>query len=97
MPRGDGTGPFGLGPGLGSGRESRRGFGRCRFWRCAGFCDYPMPYGTVSPVAEPYAAWRMSPEEKKNLLVDHMKMLEARLNMMKKRITELEKDEGKEK
>ncbi|MCM8777816.1 MAG: DUF5320 domain-containing protein [Candidatus Omnitrophica bacterium] len=87
----------GRGLGFGWGRGFGRGFGRGWFWRRAGLYGYPLPYGTVPPAADPYAVWSVSPEEEKNLLLEHTKMLEAQLTEIKKRIAELEKEAGNEK
>ncbi|HOL21348.1 MAG TPA: DUF5320 domain-containing protein [bacterium] len=81
-----------IGVGFGRGIGFGRGFGRRWFWRRAALYGYPLPYGTVPPAIDPYAVWRVSPEEEKNLLLEHTKMLEEQLAEMKKRIAELEKE-----
>jgi len=74
------------------GRGFGRGFGRGWRWRSAAFCGYPSSYGTIPPVVDPYAVWSVTPEEEKQMLLEHTKMIETQLSEMKKRIQELEKE-----
>jgi len=81
MPRFDGTGPLGLGPGTGWGlgpcgaglawrRGWGRGFGWRRFWR---FWGYP----------------QITKKEEKELLEEEMADLEEELKAIKERLAEL--------
>lgn len=105
MPFGDGTGPLGLGPMTGRAagycagfgvpgymNPYVGGFGRGWFWRRAALYGYPFPYRAVPPAADPYGVWTLTPEEEKQMLLEHTKMLEAQLTEMKKRLAELEKE-----
>lgn len=87
MPRHDGTGPLGFGPGTGWGlgpcgarmgwrRGGGRGFGRRGAW---GY-----PYG-----AYPYQP-QITKEEEKEMLKDEMAGLEEELKAIKARLNELE-------
>jgi hypothetical protein len=81
-----------IGRGYGFGRRFGRGFERAFRWRNAAFYNYPSPYGAVPSVVDPYAVWNVSPEEEKNMLSEHTKIVETQLAEMKKRIEELEKE-----
>jgi len=101
MPRGDGTGPRGLGPmtgiaalGFGYGRGFGKGLGRGygRGFR-SGYA-YPIPcvpqvYGGefYQPPAEP--------KQEMEMLAEEAKYLKEQLETINKRITELEKSEKK--
>jgi hypothetical protein len=86
MPRFDGTGPLGLGPGTGwglgpcgAGLAWRRGWGRGFGWRR--FWGYP--YG-----AYPYQP-QITKKEEKEMLEDEVKDLEEELKTIKARLAEL--------
>jgi len=85
MPRFDGTGPMGLGPGTGwglgpcgAGRAWRRGYGRGFGWRR--YWGYP------------YGAYPFQPptkEEEKKILEENLADLEEELKAIKARLAEL--------
>jgi hypothetical protein len=85
MPRFDGTGPLGLGPGTGWGlgpcgaglawrRGWGRGFGWRRFWRFPWFFSYPE---------------RITKKEELEVLVEEAEALKEELKEINKRIAEL--------
>ncbi len=84
MPRFDGTGPMGLGPGTGWGRGPcgaglGRGYGRGFGWRrFRGYGSYAYPYQA-----------QISRKEEKEILEDEVAGLEEELKAVKTRLTEL--------
>ena len=106
MPRGDGTGPFGMGPMTGRaaghcagfdmpgyanpapGRGRGMGFGRGRRnWFCATGMPGWMRFGAYGV---PYQ--RRDPEVEKQVLRNQAEALQSELDLIKKRISEIEND-----
>jgi len=91
MPRFDGTGPWGLGPGTGwglgpcgagmawrRGRGPGRGFGWRRFWD---YGPWGYPYQSYQP--------QITKKEEKEILEDEVTDLEEELKAVKARLAEL--------
>ncbi len=94
MPRGDGTGPNGMGPRTG------RGLGYCNGYDNPGF-NKGMPRGGAGFGRgfrarrfwnEPTYPQRITKEEEKRMLEDEKKYIENELNDIKKRLDEIKKE-----
>lgn len=100
------VGGRGLGFGFGRGRGFGRGYGRGM--RGRGF--YGNPYAGAVPYAgypaypaypdaavDPYGVWQATPKQEMEMLQSQADVLSEQLSGIKKRISELEKEAGKEK
>ena len=108
MPRGDGTGPMGLGPMTG------RAVGYCNGYENPGFADSVLGFGRgggrglrrrssvcgfprTVPIMQEYPAYyqanRVNPEVELQMLNNQIKMMERSLKNAKERLSELEKAE----
>jgi hypothetical protein len=98
MPRGDGTGPGGLGPMTG------RAAGYCAGYSVPGYRGYGRAYWPANsyPVSPPPVAYGggfyqppIEPKQEMEMLAEDAKALKEQLDSINKRITELEKSEKK--
>ncbi|TZE80942.1 DUF5320 domain-containing protein [Calorimonas adulescens] len=89
MPRGDGTGPMGLGPMTGRRMGFCAGYNRPGYM---GFGRYPMRFWR-NPYHPYYAPWWYDEEIEKNYLQAEAKYLEKELEEIKKRLDQLNKGE----
>ena len=108
MPRGDGTGPRGLGPMTG------RGAGYCAGYSVAGFMNpyagrlglgfgygrgfwpaYPYPIASPMPYGGGFYQPAAEPKQEMEMLAEEAKALKEELEAINKRITELEETKKK--
>ncbi len=76
---------YGYGRGWGRGRGMGRGFGWGGGWGGAAYGGYP-----VAPAARPYG---LDPTMERRIVENQVKSMEAELDLLKKRLAELDHDE----